>query len=473
MTNSKNSELLELLELTEELDRRVKANPLKFKNYYKPKRHEKQIEAHEVMKSLRVLFWGNRVGKSEWGGMEAVHYVLGTHEFRNVVAPVEIWVGCPSFEMQKDTTQKKIQTYLPSDSIAHIENIRSDVWKEIKLKNGSVISFKSYEQGREKWQGAGKRLIWFDEEPPQDIFDEATVRVEAGQQLDIIMTMTPVKGMTWVYDRLFMATNNKDLFISTAGWDDNPYLTQEQKDQMERGLTDEALEVRKYGKFVKRVGLVCAWWDRQKNLSLYSDLPNDWTYFEVLDGGFSDPAAWLLIGVDKDNNVHVVDGFREKQLSDREIVSRRNTKSSGLLITRGWIDYSDTRLQENLQKLGVRLQRVEKQPGESQRWDEVLAEKLAEYGKMERGTGKPRLFINQKLDWLVQEVENLTWLEIRSQGSGGETQIVPKWDDHRRFGHHFDGIRALAYFLVMYNKPVKQEEAPEQLYKPSDDVIGI
>lgn len=457
MTNSKNSELLELLELTDELDRRVKANPLKFKNHYKPNRHEKQIEAHESEKSLRVLFWGNRVGKSEWGGMESVHYVLGTHEFRDIVAPVEIWVGCPSFEMQKDTTQKKIQTYLPADSIAHIENIRSDVWKEIRLKNGSLISFKSYEQGREKWQGAGKRLIWFDEEPPQDIFDEATVRVEAGQQLDIIMTMTPVKGMTWVYDRLFMATGNKDLFVSTAGWDDNPYLLPEQKEQMERGLTDEALEVRKFGKFVKRVGLVCVWWDRNKNLSLYERLNPDWTYFEVLDGGFSDPCAWLLVGVDNDNSVHIVDGFRDKALSDAEIVSRRRTKTVGITINQGWIDYSDTRLKDNLAQLGVPLTKVEKKPGESQRWDETLAEKLAEYGKVERGTGKPRLFINQKLDWLVQEIENLTWLEIRSQGVNGGTQVIPKWDDHRRFGHHFDGIRALAYFLIMFTKVDEDE----------------
>jgi hypothetical protein len=39
------------------------------------------------------------------------------------------------------------------------------------------------------------------------------------------------------------------------------------------------------------------------------------------------------------------------------------------------------------------------------------------------------------------------WLE-RSSKQGDE--IVPKWDDHRRFGHHFDGMRALAYFLVSY-----------------------
>jgi hypothetical protein len=65
--------------------------------------------------------------------------------------------------------------------------------------------------------------------------------------------------------------------------------------------------------------------DREKNTMLYQSTPHDWSYYEVLDGGFSDPAAYLFIGVDTDNNVHVIDGFREKGLSDGEIISRRKT----------------------------------------------------------------------------------------------------------------------------------------------------
>jgi len=353
--------------------------------------------------------------------------------------------------MQKDTTQKKLEKYLPVKSIKHITYVKAGTWGEIELTNGTKINFKSYEQGREKFQGAAKRLIWFDEEPPKDIWEECVVRQEAGQQLDIIMSMTPIKGMTWVYDDLFMQTGREDLFISEASWDDNPYLTDKQKQLMTANLSDDALQVRRFGKFVKRVGLVCSWWDREKNLADYPTPPRSYTYFEVLDGGFSDPAAWLLIGVDGDGDIHVVDGYREKGLSDGELYSRRQTKMMGLTITRGWIDYNDARLKENLGKLGWYLQQVEKKTGDVQQWDEIIAERLAEYGKMQRGTGKPRLFINKNLDWLVQEIENLTWLEIKRQTDQG-VQIIPKWDDHRRFGHHFDGIRALGYFVVSYNQ---------------------
>lgn len=463
-------EKIEQLHLLDEKERRRKLDPLKYAH-----QHDKQKAATASDKAIRVLFWANRVGKTEWGAQETTRYATNNHPFRFIGEPVEIWCACPSFDAQEETTQKKLLTYIPEDQIAHVDYLRGRIMKKMVLKNGTVISFKSYEQGREKFQGTGKRLIWFDEEPPHDIWEECFVRVEAGQQLDVILTMTPVKGMTWVYDEIYLATDNPDLFVSNAGWDDNPFLTAIQKEQMSRGLSAYALQVRREGKFVKRVGLVCAWWDRDKHLRHYDTLDKSWTWYEVLDGGYSDPAAWLLLGVDNDNNVHVVDGFRKKQLGRDDIVRLRSNKATGLTITRGWIDNDDPRLQEELKnKDKIFLDAVEKRPNESKSWDETLAEKLDEYGKIQPGTGKPRLFISDTLmevdertgelhNFMMQEIENLVWLErISKQGE----EIVPKWDDHRRFGHHFDAMRALAYFMVSYaSAPKTKSLAP---YKPQN-----
>lgn len=452
------------MELLQEKERRMLEDPLKY-----AKRHIKQFEFQSNGSSIRVLFWGNRVGKTEGCAEEVADYATGgkgydvkVYKFhdqyevktlpkKNIDLPIEIWCACPSYDVQKDTTQKKLERYLPKKLIKHITYIKAGTWGEVELIDGTRLNFKSYEQGREKFQGSGKRLIWFDEEPPKDIWEECIVRQEAGQPLDIIMSMTPVKGMTWVYDDLFMKLGQKDLFISLASWDDNPWLTDRQKQLMASNLSDEAIQVRKYGKFVKRVGLVCNWWDRGKNLMEYTETNPEWDYYEVLDGGFSDPAAWLLIGVNKDGDINVIDGFRERGLSDAEIVSRRDNKTKGVRLISGWIDYNDVRLQENLSKLGMYLRPVKKKVGDTQGWDEIIAERLAEYGKVQRGTGKPRLFINPELTWLIQEIENLTWLEIKRQ-VGGEIQIMPKWDDHRRYGHHFDGLRALGYFVVSFNQ---------------------
>jgi len=463
MKNSKElsrQDKIELLELIQEQDRRRKANPLKY-----ALQHDKQKEATASDKAIRALFWGNRVGKTEWGGSEVTRYATANHPFRNVAEGIEIWACCPSYEVQEDTTQKKLLYYLPEKEIARIDYIRGKIIKKITMKNGSVIAFKSYDQGREKFQGTGKRLIWFDEEPPKDIWEECFVRVEAGQQLDVILTMTAIKGMTWVYNDIYKAVNKQDLFVSEAGWDDNPYLTEKQKEQMSRGLSAAALKVRREGKFTKRVGLVCNWWEPLQHIRHYDSLDRSWTWYEVLDGGFSDPAAYLLIGVDGDNSVHVVNGFREPQLKATKIKEMRDAKTSGLLITRGWTDNDDPRLQLELAEAGMSLEAVVKQPNESSNWDDTLARKLEEYGQIQPGTGKPRLYISDSLvrtsektgqeeNWLVQEIENLVWQEkVNKQGE----EVVPKWDDHRRYGHHFDGTRALAYFLVSYMRPVEED----------------
>lgn len=473
MSNSKQlsrQEKIDFLHLTEEKERRIRDDPLKY-----AKRHPKQLEAHMAMQAIRALFWGNRVGKTEWGAEEVAEYATGRHKYRKLNPPFDIWAACPSFEAQEATTQKKLLSYLPPKDIERIDYLRGRIIRKIHMKNGVTISFKSYEQGREKFQGAGNRLIWFDEEPPKDIWEECFVRVEAGQDLDVILTMTAIKGMTWVYDEIYLATGNEDLFVSEAGWDDNPFLTEEQKEQMSRGLSAAALKVRREGKFVKRVGLVAAWWDRTAHIRHYDSLDKSWTWYEVLDGGWSDPAAYLLIGVDGDNSVHIVNGFREVRLDAEAIASRRNRMTSGLLITRGFTDNDDPRLTEDLAKPsnGMRLEPVVKKPGEEGNWDETLARKLEEYGQVQAGTGKPRLFISDSLvrtseksgkeeNWMVQELENLVWLEKVSKT--GE-QIVPKWDDHRKFGHHFDGVRALSYFLISY---IGNNNGTVHAYKPKD-----
>lgn len=465
-TEQSRLEKINFLELVAEQERRFKENPLKY-----ALQHDKQKEATASDKAIRALFWGNRVGKTEWGAQEVARYATANHPYRAVAEGVEIWAACPSYEVQEDTTQKKLLTYLAEKDIARIDYIRGKIIKKITLKNGTVVAFKSYDQGREKFQGTGKRLIWFDEEPPRDIWEECFVRVEAGQQLDVILTMTAIKGMTWVYDDIYLATGNQDLFVSEAGWDDNPYLTDKQKEQMSRGLSAAALKVRREGKFVKRVGLVCAWWDRTAHVRHYDELNKSWTWYEVLDPGFSDPAAWLLIGVDDDNSVHVVDGFRKKQLRGSKIKELRDRKVAGLTLTNGWTDTNEPRLTEELMAAGMRLDPVEKLPNESGSWDETLAARLEEYGEVQPGTGRPRLYVSDNLvevdersgkeqNWLIQEIENLVWLEKVSRT--GE-QIMPKWDDHRKFGHHFDGIRALAYFLVSYTKPIPASQA---FYKP-------
>ena len=67
----------------------------------------------------------------------------------------------------------------------------------------SSLAFKSYERGREKWQGAGLEVVWLDEECGIDIYTEALTRTNETGGI-IYMTATPLMGMSEVIRRFLM-----------------------------------------------------------------------------------------------------------------------------------------------------------------------------------------------------------------------------------------------------------------------------
>lgn len=66
----------------------------------------------------------------------------------------------------------------------------------------STLGFKSYEQGRERWQGTARDLVWFDEEPPLQIYLEGVTRTNDRNGI-AMLTFTPLLGMSEVV-RLFI-----------------------------------------------------------------------------------------------------------------------------------------------------------------------------------------------------------------------------------------------------------------------------
>ena len=96
--NSSRTEKIELAKAFVEKERRVVENPLKY-----AQQHDKQKEVSRARKAIRALFWGNRVGKTEWGAQERASVLLGEHEW---IQLGEVWSFCPSFDEQKDTTSK-------------------------------------------------------------------------------------------------------------------------------------------------------------------------------------------------------------------------------------------------------------------------------------------------------------------------------------------------------------------------------
>src|SRR5690606_8629266 len=159
-------------------------------------------------------------------------------------------------------------------------------------------------------------------------------------------------------------------------------------------LTAQALKVRKEGKFIQHVGLVCPWFDQRIHIVDIETLPPGDTLFG-LDYGFSAPACGLSIRIDREGNWWGFRGFYRKGLAIPKISALIKQKEAGI---RGVIQrIADSAQADAIQQMcdeGIDIVGVTKESGSTkENWDQYRASLLSQYGALQEATGKPKLFI--------------------------------------------------------------------------------
>lgn len=193
---------------------------------YRP--YAKQASFHAAGRDHRerLFMAGNQLGKTLAGSFEWAMHLTGLYpdwwEGRRFDGPVRLWAAGETRTSTRDTVQK----YLLGEIDLHegwgtgaipaslITTRRFGTVPEaldfvrVKHKSGgiSTLLFKAYEQGRAKWQGETLHGVWFDEEPPFDIYMEGLTRTNATGGI-VMMTFTPLKGMSDVV-RMFLADDD-------------------------------------------------------------------------------------------------------------------------------------------------------------------------------------------------------------------------------------------------------------------------
>ncbi len=284
--------------------------------------HKKQILFHKCSKKNRWVFGGNRSGKTECGAVETVWLARGIHPFKKN-KPIDCWVVSLSKQVQRDVAQNKILHYLRKDYIYQIvmtsgrqDSADSGIIDFILVKNvfGSLskIGFKSCDQGREKFQGSSLDFVWFDEEPPYDIYQECRMRVLDRKGM-IFGTMTPLKGLTWVYNEIYLNQNSdEEIWYIEMEWADNPYLDTKEIETMSKSMSEEELQTRRYGKFLQLGGLVYNEFDEKINVIEPFEIPYEWYDNISIDPGLNNPLSAHWYARDFDNNVYVIAEHFEK-----------------------------------------------------------------------------------------------------------------------------------------------------------------
>lgn len=418
------------------------------------KKHKKQMAFHRCRKRSRWVFGGNRSGKTECGAVEAVWMALGCHPYRKNRKDVFGWVVSPTMQVQRDVAQKKILHYLRPDRIADIvmvsgrkDSPQTGIVDQIVVKNAlggtSVIGFKSCDQGRERFQGSSLDFVWFDEEPPREIYEECLMRV-ADRRGDIFCTMTPLKGLTFVYEEIYLNRRaNPEIWYEFMEWSDNPYLPKREIALLEQTLDASALQSRRYGKFAAREGLVYPEFDESVHVIAPFCIPPEWQETISIDPGLKNPLSAHWYAVDFDGNVYVV---AEHYAAGRDI----DFHAAAILNTSeklGWKHDVQGRVRALIDPAaGCRTLASAKSVSELfyERGIVVNArveknvfsgvERVKSY--LNRGNGLPDLYIFSNCVNMIREFKSYFW---------GEGDAPVKRDDH--------AMDELRYFLMTRPKP--------------------
>lgn len=210
----------DLIRTIAELERRQNRNRLESYNPY-----PRQREFHDAgaRHRERLFMAGNQLGKTWAGGFECAMHLTGRYPDwwagRRYRRPVRLWAAGVTGESTRDNSQRVLlgpptlreqwgTGTIPGETIEYLSLGRgvADAVDTIVVRHVSgalsSLAFKAYGMGRAKWQGETLDGVWFDEEPPLDIYTEGLTRTNATAGFTMI-TFTPLLGMSGVV-RLFL-----------------------------------------------------------------------------------------------------------------------------------------------------------------------------------------------------------------------------------------------------------------------------
>lgn len=195
---------------------------------YRP--YPKQLDFHAAGAAHRerLFMAGNQLGKTWAGAFELAMHLTGRYPAdwpgRRFDGPIRAWAAGVTGESTRDNPQRLLvgppqqreqwgTGAIPGGCLAEtaagrgVANALDHAVVTHASGGQSVLAFKSYEKGREKWQGETLHAVWFDEEPPLEIYMEGLTRTNATGGMTMI-TFTPLLGMSAVV-RMFLQGGDK------------------------------------------------------------------------------------------------------------------------------------------------------------------------------------------------------------------------------------------------------------------------
>jgi phage terminase large subunit-like protein len=293
---------------------------------YRP--YPKQIDFHDsgLAHRERLFIAGNQLGKTMAGAFEEAAHATGRYPIwwkgRRFDRPTMSWVAGVTGESTRDTVQRAL---IGESGKGGGALRRSDVAAKIPARSGlvdtlhirhvsgglSTIAFKSYEKGREKWQGATLDRVWFDEEPPYDIYIEGLTRTNATGGM-VALTMTPLLGMSELL-RSFLEDRSPDRHVTTMTIDDAFHYTDADRARIIAAYPPHEREARARGIPTLGAGRIFPIEEAAIAVDGF-DIPRHWPLIAGIDFGWDHPTAAVRLALDRDADcIYVTDSYRQRE----------------------------------------------------------------------------------------------------------------------------------------------------------------
>jgi phage terminase large subunit-like protein len=304
--------------LLAELDRRQRTNRLAT---YKPYAKQKEFHLAGATYRERLFMAGNQLGKTLAGAAEAAMHLTGRYpegwNGKRFKRPVVMLAGSESYELTRDGVQRLLTGppmneeewgtgYIPKADIiattrrSGVSGALDSVTVRHVSGGSSTLLFKAYEQGRGKWQANTVDYVWFDEEPPEDVYFEGITRTNATGGL-IAVTFTPLKGMSSVVAR-YILEESKDRNVTTMTIDDADHYTQEERDRIIASYPPHEREARTKGIPSLGSGRIFPVAEEDITVAPFV-IPKHWVQIAGIDFGWDHPTAGAHLAWDRDADI--------------------------------------------------------------------------------------------------------------------------------------------------------------------------
>ena len=293
---------------------------------YKP--YTKQGLFHALGKTMRerLLRAGNQNGKTFCVASEMAYHLTGEYpdwwEGRRFDGPIVGWASSDTAETTRDNPQRALLGLVGEFGTGAIPHRClgdygmamgvADLYDYVKVKHvsggWSLLRFKYYAQGRRKWQGPPVNFVWFDEEPPPDIYDEGLARTIATGGM-AALSFTPLLGMSEVVRR-FLVDPTPDRSDTNMTIDDALHIPAEERARIIASFAAHEREARAKGIPTLGSGRIFPVDENLIKESVFV-IPDHFARLVGMDFGWDHPTAVVWAAWDRDTDtVHVYDIYR-------------------------------------------------------------------------------------------------------------------------------------------------------------------